>query len=107
MQSLTNEELIACLRWCGHDPYYNEDYEYTVKEIERRLNGGKNMPQKCPHCNVELNYEEREKDQNCGDYYYETWRGYCPKCKKEFYWDEVYNFSCCDNLEETKRVRVI
>lgn len=41
MQSLTNEELIACLRWCGHDPYYNEDYEYTVKEIERRLNGGK------------------------------------------------------------------
>lgn len=41
MQSLTNEELIACLRWCGHDPYYNEDYEYTIKEIERRLNEGK------------------------------------------------------------------
>ena len=41
MQSLTNEELVACLRWCGHDPYYDEDYEYTVKEIERRLNGGK------------------------------------------------------------------
>lgn len=40
-QSLTNEELIACLHWYGHDPYYNEDYEYTVKEIERRLNGGK------------------------------------------------------------------
>ena len=33
MQSLTNEELIACLRWYGHDPYYNEDYEYTIKEI--------------------------------------------------------------------------
>jgi len=41
MQSLTNKELIACLRWYGPDSYYNEDYEYTVKEIERRLNGGK------------------------------------------------------------------
>lgn len=41
IQSLTDEELIACLRWCGHDPYYNEDYEYTIKEIERRLNRGK------------------------------------------------------------------
>ncbi len=41
IQSLTNEELIANLRWCGHDPYYNEDYEYIIKEIERRLKGGK------------------------------------------------------------------
>ena len=40
MQSLTNEELIACLRWYGHDSYYNKDYEYTIKEIERRLKGG-------------------------------------------------------------------
>lgn len=104
MQSLTNEELIACLRWYGHDPYYNEDYEYTIKEIERRLKGEKSMPPKCPYCNVELNYEEREKDQNCGDYYYETWRGYCPKCEREFYWDEVYNFSRCDNLEEVEEL---
>jgi primosomal protein N' len=60
------------------------------------------MPPKCPHCEVELEYEERINDQNCGDYYYETWHGYCPKCKKRFYWDEVYNFSRCDNLEEEK-----
>ena len=43
MQSLTTEELIACLRLYGCNPYYNKDYEYTVKEIERRLNGGKIM----------------------------------------------------------------
>lgn len=48
MQSLTNEELIACLRWCGHDPYYNEDYEYTVKEIERRLKGEKKYAAEMP-----------------------------------------------------------
>lgn len=62
------------------------------------------MPPKCPYCNEELEYDERVNDQNCGDYYYETWRGYCPKCKKEFYWDEVYNFSHCDNLEEIKEL---
>ena len=48
MQSLTNEELIDCLRWCGHDPYYNEDYEYTIKEIERRLKGGKRNAAEMP-----------------------------------------------------------
>ena len=63
-----------------------------------------NMPPKCPYCNEELEYEERIKDQNEGDYYYETWRGHCPKCEKGFYWDEVYNFSCCDNLEEVEEL---
>jgi hypothetical protein len=43
-------------------------------------------------------------DQNAGDYYYETWRGYCPKCNKTFQWDEMYNFSYCDNLEEIKEL---
>ena len=42
------------------------------------------MPPKCPYCNIELEYEERMRDQNEGDYYYETWRGYCPKCNKTF-----------------------
>lgn len=62
------------------------------------------MPPKCPHCNEELEYDERTSAQNFGDYYYETWHGYCPKCGKGFYWDEVYNFSCCDNLEEEKEL---
>ena len=63
-----------------------------------------NMPPKCPHCKVELEYEERMRDQNEGDYYYETWRGHCPKCNKTFQWDEVYNFSYCDSLEEVKEL---
>lgn len=62
------------------------------------------MPPKCPYCNEELNYEERLYDQNEGDYYYEIWRGYCPKCNKTFQWDEVYNFAYCDSLEEIKEL---
>jgi len=63
------------------------------------------MPPKCPYCNEELEYTGlRRNSQNEGDYYYETWEGYCPKCNKRFYWDEVYIFSCCDNLEEVKEL---
>lgn len=62
------------------------------------------MPPKCPYCNEELEYTELRRNQNEGDYYYETWEGRCPKCQKDFYWDEVYNFSHCDNLEEIKEL---
>ena len=62
------------------------------------------MPPKCPYCNVELEYEERMTSQNYGNYYSERWTGYCPQCQKNFNWDEVYNFSHCDNLEEIKEL---
>lgn len=62
------------------------------------------MPPKCPYCNEELNYEELINHVNECDYCYDTWRGFCPKCNRTFIWNEVYNFSHCDNLE---RVRVI
>ena len=35
--SQTNEELIETLRWYGCDPYYKEDWNACVAEIERRL----------------------------------------------------------------------
>ena len=62
------------------------------------------MPPKCPYCNEELEYTELCRSQNEGDYYFETWEGRCPKCLKDFYWDEVFNFSHCDNLEEIKEL---
>ena len=58
------------------------------------------MPPKCPYCNEELEYTELRRSQNEGDYYYETWEGRCPQCQKDFYWDEVFNYFHCDNLEE-------
>ena len=58
------------------------------------------MPPKCPYCNEELDYIEQRDYQNLGDYCYFTWEGYCPKCNRTFYWDEVYNFAGCENLEE-------
>ena len=62
------------------------------------------MPPKCPYCNEELEYTELRRSQNEGDYYYETWEGQCPKCRKDFYWDEVYNFASCENLEEVQEL---
>lgn len=62
------------------------------------------MPQKCPYCNEELNYIEMCRSGNMGDYYYEAWAGSCPKCKKYFSWDEIYNLSSCENLKEIKEL---
>lgn len=62
------------------------------------------MPPKCPYCNEELDYEEQIDHRTESDYCYDTWRGFCPKCNRTFIWDEVYNFSHCDNLEEEKEL---
>lgn len=61
------------------------------------------MPLKCPYCNVELEYAQLANSANGGDYYYEQWRGFCPKCGKNFHWNEIYIFSHCDSLEEIKK----
>ena len=62
------------------------------------------MPPKCPYCNEELEYTECCQSRNDGDYYLETWGGFCPKCHRNFFWDEIYNFSRCDNLEEVEEL---
>lgn len=62
------------------------------------------MPPKCPYCNEELDYEELINRMNECDYYYEQWKGFCPKCNRTFFWDEIYTFSHCDNLEEAKEL---
>lgn len=62
------------------------------------------MPPKCPYCNETLDYDEQMYNGYNNNYYYNTWRGFCPKCDRTFQWDEVYNFSYCDNLEEVKEL---
>ncbi len=37
IKSVSDEELMEHLEWCGHDNYYNNLYEPIVKEIRRRL----------------------------------------------------------------------
>lgn len=62
------------------------------------------MPPKCPYCNAPLEYEEQWDYSNECNYYYETWKGKCPHCKRKFSWNEIYTFSRCDNLEEVKEL---
>lgn len=37
IKSVSDEELMEHLEWCGHDNYYNDLYESIIKEIKRRL----------------------------------------------------------------------
>ena len=37
IKSVSDEELMEHLEWCGHDNYYNDLYEPIIKEIKRRL----------------------------------------------------------------------
>ena len=37
IKSVSDEELMEHLEWCGHDNYYNNLYEPIIKEIKRRL----------------------------------------------------------------------
>lgn len=41
IKDISNKELIRELEYCGHDAYYNHIYYPILKEIKRRLRGGK------------------------------------------------------------------
>ncbi len=58
------------------------------------------MP-KCPECNTELSLTD------CTDISFKgtnetvaTMKGICPKCKKNYSWEEIYEFKKIKNLEE-------
>ena len=34
---LTNDDLIEELKYCGHDPYYNDMYYPILDEIKKRM----------------------------------------------------------------------
>lgn len=54
----------------------------------------------CPHCFVDVEYDE------IIDYYYDDtyhdskWTGHCPTCHKKFVWHEIYRFDRIEELEE-------
>ena len=38
IKTMSNEELIEELEYCGHDGYYNSTYYPIIEELKRRLN---------------------------------------------------------------------
>lgn len=46
IKDISNDELLNTLEVCGHDGYYNHIYFPIIKEIKRRLRGGKRNDQR-------------------------------------------------------------
>ena len=46
VKGISNKELIKELEYCGHDGYYDHIYFPIIKEIKRRLRGGKRNDQR-------------------------------------------------------------
>lgn len=49
IQSISNEELMNSLEWCGHDGYYNSIYYPIIKELRRRLGVERSKQCSCYH----------------------------------------------------------
>lgn len=54
----------------------------------------------CPHCGVELDFDDHYDMYDDGDLIIVKAYGHCPECKKEFRWEDVYHLSGFQNLEE-------
>ena len=54
----------------------------------------------CPHCGVELYYDDEYNSSYDGSRYESYWRGHCPACGTEFKWKEIYLFDRVENFEE-------
>ena len=56
----------------------------------------------CPHCNVELNNFDHYDCYDDDDItvYYTT--GSCPKCERDYRWEEIYKYSHFENFEEVE-----
>lgn len=54
----------------------------------------------CPHCVVEIPYDDMTDDYFDTSIYEVNWRGTCPVCGRHFTWKEVYNYSRLEDFEE-------
>lgn len=58
---------------------------------------------KCPNCGCSnlhaINTIDIEYYKGA---YYDSVEGTCPDCGKSWYWDEVFTFDHCENIEEKK-----
>lgn len=54
----------------------------------------------CPHCLVEITYDDMSDDFFDTSTYEVNWRGICPICGRRFIWKEVYRYSHLSYFEE-------
>ena len=54
----------------------------------------------CPHCGVELNFDDHYDMYDDGDRIIVKAIGCCPNCRKNFRWGDVYILQCLQELEE-------
>ena len=54
----------------------------------------------CPHCGVELNFDDHYDMYDDGDRIIVKAIGCCPNCRKIFRWEDVYVLQCFQELEE-------
>lgn len=54
----------------------------------------------CPHCGVELNFDDHYDMYDDGDRIIVKAIGCCPNCRKNFRWEDVYVLQCFQELEE-------
>ena len=55
---------------------------------------------KCPTCNVEIDFYEHYDLEDDGAEIYAKASGCCPKCGKDYKWEEHFAFIGFFNLEE-------
>lgn len=56
----------------------------------------------CPHCGVELNFDDHYDMYDDGDCIIVKAIGCCPNCRKNFRWEDVYVLHSFQELEEVE-----
>lgn len=56
----------------------------------------------CPHCAVELDFDDHYDMYDDGDAIIVKAMGHCPKCRKNFKWEDIYTLCDFQDLEETE-----
>lgn len=54
----------------------------------------------CPHCDVELVWDDTIDNYFGGDIMIAKSIGHCPKCKREFQWEDIYIYDGYENFKE-------
>ena len=54
----------------------------------------------CPHCGVELDFDDHYDMYDDGDAIIVKAIGHCSKCGKHFKWEDVYTLCAFQDLEE-------
>lgn len=56
----------------------------------------------CPHCGVELDFDDHYDMYEDGDCIIVKAIGSCPNCRKSFRWEDIYVLHSFQDLEEVK-----